>query len=257
MCSPQKIVPLVGAFTVLCLTAGCLPADDMKVDSFQAKGTKIAYLTQGKGEAVVLVHGLYSSAGINWKLTGVVDELAKTHQVIALDLPGHGISARPSDKDAYGEQMVEDIVLLLDHLKVKKAHVVGYSLGGMITGKLMAKHPDRVISAMLGGMGWFREGSFEQKMMGKLPGGGLGPPPVFFDVVGKLAITEEELKKIDLPVKILVGDRDFAKGLYVEPLQKARKDWSVVEIKDADHITCILKPSFKEEIGAWVRKNTK
>jgi pimeloyl-ACP methyl ester carboxylesterase len=253
----QLMVMFIGAFTVLCLAVGCTPADEPKSQTFDAKGVKIHYLTAGKGEAVVLIHGLYSSAGINWRLTGVMGELARDHQVIALDLPGHGFSAKQTDKDAYGVQMVEDVVLLLDHLKIKKAHVVGYSLGGMITGKLMAKHPDRVLSGTLGGMGWFRDGSGEQKMMEKLPGGGLGPPPAFFETVGKLALTEDELKRIDLPVKVIVGDRDFAKALYVEPLQKVRKDWSVVEIKDADHISCILKPQFKEEIGAWVRKNTK
>src|SRR5262249_18816465 len=149
------------------------------------------------------------------------------------------------------------VILLLDHLKIKKAHIVGYSLGGMITGKLMVKYPDRVLSGTLAGMGWFRTGSVEQKMMGKLPGGGLGPPPVFFDVVGQLAITEEELKKIELPVQVIVGDKDIVKQLYVEPLQKVRKDWEVVEIKDGDHLSCIVKPRFKEEIAAWVKKNTK
>lgn len=249
----------VAAVALAALTAGCVEAEEPKTASFEAKGVKVHYLTAGKGEPVVLIHGLYSSAWINWQLPGVVAELAKTHQVIALDLPGHGESAKPKDKDAYGVQLVEDVVLLMDHLKIKKAHVVGYSLGGIITAKLMAKHPDRVISGTLGGMGWFKAKSLEQQMMAKLPGGGLGPPQEFLDVVGDLALTEKELKAIKVPVKMIVGSKDFCKALYVDPAKKVRDDWEVVEIKgkDADHIWTIAKEEFRTEIAAWVKKNTK
>ena len=82
----------------------------------------------------MLIHGLYASAMINWQLPGVVGMLAPNYRVIALDLPGHGASDKPEDKAAYGVQMVEDVRQLLDHLKIKrKTHIVGYSLGGMIT----------------------------------------------------------------------------------------------------------------------------
>lgn len=73
-----------------------------------------------------------------------------------------------------------------------------------------------------------------------------------------MALTEEEIKSIRVPVTVLVGDKDdFVKRLYVEPLKKVRKDWPVIEIKDADHITCILRQQFREEIAVWLRKNTK
>ena len=242
------------ACTLACLLFG-LSAQPSPADTFEAKGVKIRYAVEGSGEPVVLIHGLFSSGFINWTLTGVVKELAKDHQVIILDLPGHGLSARPAQKEAYGAQMADDIVLLLDHLKIKKVHLVGYSLGGMITMKVLARHPERVLSATVAGMGWFKEGSAMVKIFEKLKGGGIGPPQQFFDVVGTLALTEDELKKIDLPVKVLIGDKDIVKALYVEPLQKIRKDWPVVEIKDADHLNCIFKPQFREEIGAWVRKN--
>src|SRR5262245_8765302 len=108
---------------------------------FDAKGVKIHYLLAGEGEPVVLIHGLDSSAQLNWNINGVIAELAKDHQVIALDMPGHGQSDKPSNESAYGRQIIEDVILLLDRLKIKKAHVVGYSLGGMVALKLMAVHP--------------------------------------------------------------------------------------------------------------------
>jgi pimeloyl-ACP methyl ester carboxylesterase len=90
--------------------------------AFQAAGVKLHYLAAGQGEPVILLHGLASSAEINWKLTGV----------IALDLPGHGQSDKPEKESAYGKQVVEDVVLLMDHLKIQKAHIVGYSIGGWV-----------------------------------------------------------------------------------------------------------------------------
>jgi pimeloyl-ACP methyl ester carboxylesterase len=234
-----------------------LSAGAARPQSFDAKGVKIRYAVEGKGPPVVLIHGLYASGFLNWKLTGVVPDLAKDHQVITLDLPGHGQSARPDNKEAYGAQMAEDVILLLDRLKIKKAHVVGYSLGGMVAMKIMAKYPDRILSGTVGGMGWFREGSGLQKIFRKMKGGGLGPPSAFFDAVETLGLSEQELKQIKTPVRVLVGDRDVCKQLYVEPLQKVRKDWPVVEIKDADHISCLFRPQFREEIASWLRKDAK
>lgn len=221
--------------------------------TFDAKGVKIHYLVQGKGEPVVLIHGLFSSAEINWKWPGIIDALAKDHQVIAFDLPAHGASDKPEDPDAYGAQMAEDVVLLMDHLKVKKAHLVGYSLGGMVAGKVMATHSDRVISCVLGGMGWMRDGGALQKFWQNAPMRDSGRrSEAFIHGIAQLAITEDELKAIKLPVIVLIGEQDPVRKLYVEPLQAVRKDWPVIEIRDAGHITCILKPRFKDEIVKWI-----
>jgi pimeloyl-ACP methyl ester carboxylesterase len=145
---------LIFVMFALAAPAGCgRAADGPASQTFEANGVKIHYLVQGEGEPVLLIHGLSSSAEINWKMTGVMSDLARDHQVIALDVPGHGRSDKPDKEEAYGLQIVEDCVLLLDHLQVKKAHVVGYSLGGMVAVKLMAKHPDRVLSGTVGGDG--------------------------------------------------------------------------------------------------------
>ncbi len=225
------------------------PADQ----SFRVGGVKIHYLVEGQGEPVVLVHGLYASAKINWQLPGMIGMLAKNYRVIALDLPGHGESDKPENEAAYGVQMVEDVRQLLDHLKIKKAHIVGYSLGGMIAVKFLSMHPDRAASAILGGMGWLRQGSGLQRIWERMPAreGGRTPAACVHSF-GKLAVTEAQLKAIHVPVEIIVGDRDPVKKLYVAPLLPVRPDWPVVEIPDAGHITCIMKPQFKAEIMKWL-----
>ncbi len=215
---------------------------------FSAKGVKIHYLLQGTGEPVVLIHGWYSSAKMNWQWPGTIAALAKYHQVIALDLPGYGQSDKPHGEEAYGLQWVEDVILLLDHLNIQKAHIVGYSMGGMVTLKLIAEHPDRVLSGTLGGMGWMPEGGGNQKVWAHMG-------EVSAREVSKLAVTEDELKAIRTPVRVLVGNLDPVKKLYVDPLETVRKDWRVIEIRGAGHLTCIFKKQFINVIEEWVDMN--
>jgi len=226
--------------------------------TFDANGVKIWYFVQGKGEPVVLIHGWISSARINWELPGTSGLLAQDYEVIALDMRGHGRSDKPMKEEAYGPELVEDIVRLLDHLKIKEAHIVGYSMGGIVAANFIAKHPDRVLSGTLGGMGWLKPGSAAQWGFAQI--GKNDPNARAVAICGRslarLALTENELKAIRVPVTVLVGEKDdLIKKLYVEPLGKVRKDWSVVEIKGANHITCILEPQFQKEIAVWLRKN--
>jgi pimeloyl-ACP methyl ester carboxylesterase len=256
----QGSLRLLTILTTALLWQGCgvlaYAAEKPISQTFDSGGVKIHYSVQGKGEPVVLIHGWLSAAGINWTLPGTTALLARNYRVISFDVRGHGLSDKPEKAEAYGLQLVEDVVRLLDHLKIKKAHIVGYSMGGIITAKFLAKHPDRALSGTLGGAGWLREGSLEQKIFAA--GGKDGKPVgLCFQSLSKLALTEKEIKSIRVPVAMLIGERDGLKKLYVDPLQKVRKDWPVIEIKDANHITCILKPQFREEIAAWLKKNTR
>jgi len=246
---------LLFVVTIPGLSGAGRPSADRK---FDAKGVKLNYIVEGEGEPVVLIHGLYASARINWQLPGIVSLLSKKYRVIALDMPGHGESDKPADDEAYGLEMVEDVVRLLDHLKIQKAHIVGYSMGGMIAVKFMARHQDRALSGVVSGMGWLREGSALQKLWGRMPvRDGRGTPSACARNLGELAVTEAELKRIRIPVVVIVGDRDPVKRLYVAPLQPVRKDWTVIEIKDAGHLNCVVKPQFKEEIAEWLNKQAR
>lgn len=215
---------------------------------FDAKGVKIHFLIEGTGEPVVLIHGLDSSARVNWQMPGTIDALARDHQVIAIDLPGYGESDKPDDPAAYGEQWVDDVILLLDRLNIRKAHIVGYSMGGMVALKLIAEHPERVISGTLGGAGWLREDSILQKIWAHMRSLGARS-------ISELALTADQLKAIRIPVEILVGNRDPMKKLYVEPLESVRSDWRVIEIEGAGHLNCIVKKQFIDELEKWLDMN--
>jgi pimeloyl-ACP methyl ester carboxylesterase len=224
--------------------------------SFDSNGVKIHYIVEGSGEPVILIHGLYSSAFVNWQMPGVVALLAKDHRVLALDVRGHGASDKPTQDDAYGVEMVEDVLRLMDREKIQKAHLIGYSMGGMITMKFMVLHPERVSSGLLGGMGWLREGGMLGKMWGFMLGGLLGTPAACPHSFGKLAVSEAELKAVKVPVEVLVGDRDPCRTLYVAPLRQVREDWPVIEIAGAGHMDCIVKPQFKDEVQKWIAKQS-
>ena len=221
----------------------------LRADEFLSNGVTIHYECAGQGEPVILIHGLYSSARINWIRPGTTAQLAGHFQVIALDNRGHGQSGKPQGDDQYGLEMVEDIVRLMDHLHIQSAHIVGYSLGGMIALKLVTLHPDRVRSIVLGGMGWLKEGSPLQRFWEGAPARGLSPaPPACLHSVAKLAVTEEQVKAVRAPVAIVVGSRDPCLRLYVEPLRQIRPDWPEHIIAGAGHLNCVLMPAFKNDL---------
>ncbi|MEW6212425.1 MAG: alpha/beta fold hydrolase [Acidobacteriota bacterium] len=244
----------IPAFVFLSLLPTSQAATD---DSFVVNGVRIHYMVEGKGQPVVLIHGLNSSAAHNWQLPGIISLLSKDYQVIAVDMPGHGKSDKPLAEEAYGAQMVEYVIRLLDHLKIKKAHIIGYSMGGMIAVKLMVKYPERALSGLVCGMGWLREGSAMQKVLERIPAGRRSQTPaVCARSLGKLAVSEEEIKSIRVPVEVLVGDRDPVRRLFVAPLAEVRRDWKVVEIRDAGHLSCVVRQQFKDEIKNWLDKNS-
>jgi pimeloyl-ACP methyl ester carboxylesterase len=220
---------------------------------FYAKGIKVAYSVQGEGEPVVLIHGLFSSSAFDWGVPGTTSLLAEKHHVLTIDLRGHGRSDKPTVAKAYGLELVEDVIRLMDRLAIKKAHVVGYCVGSIVAAKIMAKYPDRILSGTLGGMGWFRGGAFAQKVLKRLQPMADRAMRTFARSIGKLALTKTELESIRVPMIVLIGERDeVVKKLYVEPLRQVRTEWRVVHIKDANHLNCQLKPQFKAEMARWL-----
>ena len=124
---------------------------------FNSAGVRIRYVEAGQGPPVVLIHGYIANADRHWVQTGVFANLAADHRVIALDCRGHGQSDKPTEPDAYGLEMANDVLRLLGHLKIGRAHVVGFSMGAFIAGRLVTTHADRVASATFVGHHPIRE----------------------------------------------------------------------------------------------------
>jgi pimeloyl-ACP methyl ester carboxylesterase len=123
--------------------------------SFHHGEVEIAYLDEGAGEPIVLVHGFASNKEVNWVAPGWVTTLTRAgRRVIALDNRGHGQSSKLTDPAAYHSAiMAEDVAALLDHLGLERADVMGYSMGARITAFLAVNSPARVRAIILGGLG--------------------------------------------------------------------------------------------------------
>ena len=264
-------------------------ADDQFFDS---NGVKIRYVVEGAGEPVVLIHGFTVDLDANWRAPGLIAELAKSHQVIAYDNRGHGKSDKPHDPKKYGMEMVADAVRLLDHLKIKKAHVVGYSMGASIANKLLTTHPDRLITVTLGGNAGKLEGadfSFHDRMVEDLENGRglssllaiLTPPgrpkpteeqiqainavftaandtKALASVVRRLreiSIPERKLKDNKIPVLGLIGSLDPLKK-EVDLINSHTTAMTTVVIDGADHMNTVGNPQFSKELSAFLKKNS-
>jgi 3-oxoadipate enol-lactonase len=104
----------------------------------------------GQGEAYILIHCL----GLDWRVwRDVIPELAEQYRVIAYDLRGHGYASNAPRLESI-DQLARDLMVLMDELSVKKAHIAGHSLGGTVAQTIALEHPERVVSlALLNTMG--------------------------------------------------------------------------------------------------------
>jgi non-heme chloroperoxidase len=122
---------------------------------FRAEGVRIAYDDVGSGAPIVLLHGFGANRRLNWRLTGWYETLtAAGYRVIAFDARGHGQSDKPADVEAYRpEGIAGDAIRLMNHLDIRKASLFGYSMGGRNAAWLLAHHPGRFASVVIGGTG--------------------------------------------------------------------------------------------------------
>lgn len=109
-------------------------------------GLKMYYEVHGSGEPVVLLHGAFMTITNNWD--GWISELSKTRKVIAVEMQGHGRTADIA-RDITDENLADDVAALLSHLKIPRADLIGYSMGGGVAMQCAIRHPDKVRKAVI------------------------------------------------------------------------------------------------------------
>lgn len=143
-------------------------------------GLKLYYEIRGTGAPVVVLHGGLSNTEL---IEGMVANLARTQRVIAVDLQGHGRTA-DIDRPFSCEAMADDIAALLRYLKVPKADIVGYSLGGSVALRTAIQHPEMVnklvvVSAVVQPSGWYPEGRAAMEQVGAGLAEAMKPSPAY------------------------------------------------------------------------------
>lgn len=182
------------------LIAPAAIAQDKPTDGYftTKDNVKIHYVLYGKGTPVILIHGYTGSAEGNWFANGVAEALARNHKVVAIDCRNHGKSDKPQPN---GPGKAEDVIEMMDHLKIQRAHFHGYSMGGGIVARLLTMIPERMITAAFGGSGI---GEVEPEWQAKVPPDKQGRDPEE-DVVSKRlrirhamdnGMTREEAEKL-------------------------------------------------------------
>ncbi len=232
-------------------------------------GTKFHYVEQGEGTPVILIHGLTSSAVGNWFNPGIAQKLAKTNRVIAIDMRGHGETG-PSPAGSNGT-MIQDIIDLMDHLKIEKAHIGGFSMGGATTAGLLKVAPERFITAAVMGIGikespeWLGKGPTDPPSGAAMPAAPAGAPSV--DLTRRAdgaprsapqgapdANPEVDLTKINFPVLALNGgnDRPLAK---THRMWRELKDFTYVVIPGRNHMEVCRDPLFGDALARFILAN--
>jgi pimeloyl-ACP methyl ester carboxylesterase len=247
-------------------------------------GVNIHYLVAGEGEPVILLHGFIFSIGPAWVNGGFFAALSEKNRVAAMDLRGHGQSGKPHDPTRYGLEMIDDVLRLMDHLRFDKAHLVGYSLGGMLACKCLEVAPQRLRSVVIGGAGWVREGDGTHRswlplaeMLERVrPGETLSshfwpnpdtrPPREVQDLVdandpaalagvarGMLEITvkQDAMLMNRVPALAICGERDPVKASVLE-MKSAMRDFEVQIVAGCDHNTLPGSKEFRHAIRAFI-----
>jgi pimeloyl-ACP methyl ester carboxylesterase len=147
--------------TVLLSTAVSAHAQKPTTGYAPVNGLKMYYEIHGSGGGVplVLLHGSFMTITNNW--AGWIGELSKTRKVIAVEMQGHGRTADIKRDFSYAN-LADDIAAMLDHLEIRQADLLGYSMGGGVAMQVAIRRPEKVrkvvsISAVFRHDGWVRE----------------------------------------------------------------------------------------------------
>ena len=246
--------------------------------TFASDGIEIAYLDEGGGDAILLIHGFASNAVVNWVDTGWMRFLVREgFRVVAMDCRGHGASGKPHAQEQYGAPlMAEDARRLLDHLGIARAHVMGYSMGARIAAFLALAHPARVRSLVFGGLG----ANMVRPMAGTGPIAKALEAPSMEDVTNATArtfrafaeatnsdllalaacirssrepITAAALATLRCPILVAVGTDDVIGG-SAEGLAALVPGAEALPIAGRDHMKAVGDRNFKDGVLAFLRR---
>lgn len=287
-----RITALIATLT---LAAACAAADARPTASartlaeapdrwLRGPDVLLRYREIGAGEPMILVHG-YTDRVEMWN--GTADSLARDFRVIVPDMRGHGLASKSGDPAYFGRRMVDDVRMLMDSLRIPRAHLVGYSMGGQIIGNLALDHPARARSLTFVAAALWRDSASVARDLSRhvtalREGGTLVPffkwilptwddstvttvaqqllaandPPSLVASLAsltELAIDSARMARASVPAALVVSSRD-----PVAPLSRDAARWwpgaRLVVIPTHDHGDIFLAPAVITEARAVARR---
>lgn len=257
---------------------------------FDSDQTRIRFVDEGTGAAVLFIHGFTLDLEMGWIEPGILSAVTDAgYRAVAYDSRGHGLSDKPHDVSAYGPVEVADAIRLMDHLAIDRTHVVGWSRGGFVAGRLRASHPARVATLTVAGFGesGTSDGAISEPARGQtaaileagdyaalvrmvIPDGTAEEVKMWSTVLAErndhiaLAaairsvwpiLTAEELRANRTPALCIIGDEDL---LYAE-VQRMRAVMSGLEmivVPEADHGTTLARAEFTTALLGFLHKHS-
>src|SRR5882757_6277638 len=246
------------------------PTPNLPIHHFRSRdGLELAYREMGTGRPLVLIHGFFSTAMVNWVRYGHAAKIAaRGYRVIMPDLRGHGDSAKPHEAADYPpDVLADDGFALVEHLELTDYDLGGYSLGARTTVRMLARGatPGSAILAGMGldgiihtagrgahfrrilaNLGTFKPGSAEWMAEAFLKTVG-GDPVALLRILDTFVDTPREaLARIEMPTLVLAGAEDDDNG-SAEALSAALPDGRYVAVP-GNHMSAVTKP----ELGAAI-----
>ena len=232
-------------------------------------GTELAIHRTGEGRPVVLLHGLFSSAEMNWVRFGHAARLAQAgFEAIMPDLRAHGGSAKPHDPAAYPPGvLVRDVAAVVDALDIADFDLVGFSLGARTAaGAVVAGlAPRRLVLAGMGleGLaGWERRAAFFVDAIDRFADVRQGDPAYFAVQFMKTMkvdrtaarlllgavddVSEDDLASVTMPTLVLCGDKDRDNG-SPQKLVDALPNGRLHEVPGT-HMGSVTEPALGEAV---------
>lgn len=240
-------------------------------------GVQLCVHELGKGRPLILLHGLFSSAHVNWIKYGTANQVAAAgFRVIMPDLRAHGESAAPHESSAYPQDvLIQDVRALIDHMQLEDFDIGGFSLGARTTAKLLSQglQPGRAILAGMGleGLsGWATRRDFFLTAIERRANVERGDPhwmAVQFMKTMKIDpiaaalllntfgdVQHEEVAAIDTPTLVLCGREDRDNGSPVA-LADLLPNGRLKEIP-GNHMSCVTMPEMGRAIADFLSDRT-
>jgi pimeloyl-ACP methyl ester carboxylesterase len=247
------------------------------MQKFNSAGVEIAFSDEGQGAPILLIHGFASNSRVNWQATGWTKTLLGAgYRVICIDNRGHGESEKLYDPEVYSAAiMAEDAGRLLDHLDIKQAAVMGYSMGARISAFLTMQHPEKVSRVVFAGLA--------ERMVLGVPGGEAISDGLLADDVrdvtdlgarsfrifaentksdlkalaacirsSRVKIKAEALAKISCPVLVVAGSEDTVSG-PVQPLVDMIAGAKGLTLPNRNHMNAVGDVGYKKAVLAFLK----
>jgi len=236
---------------------------------FDSDGVRIRFIELGSGEPVIALHGLTRNSD-TWLES--VSDLAENHRLILFDQRGHGLSDKPHTPAEYGREMGHDVIRLMDHLNIPKAHILGYSIGVAPIAMVITENESKFISAIFGGGAASWEWGDASDLLNQqiyrrilnsprrqqLGGSMRGQDQIAISSLRlgekQLLVSKQSLSNLRIPIMAIVGSEDSALET-VENFKNAFPAIELVVLEGETHLSLPAHPEFLKSIQDFLLRN--